>query len=69
MAELLLAAVDAELAGHAAELASLEAAVRHEDRAGALGAGAPPPNAPPAGACGSGWRSPPGRWKGRRAWP
>ena len=41
MAELLLAAVDAELGAHAAELASLEAAVRREDRANALGARSP----------------------------
>jgi hypothetical protein len=57
MAELLLAAVDAELAAHAAELASLEAAVRNEDRAGALGAGAPIPGARLASVCGSGWRA------------
>lgn len=37
MAEILLAAVDAELVAHAAELAAAEAAVRQEDRAAALG--------------------------------
>lgn len=37
MAEFLLAAVDAELGAHAAELAAAEAAVRQEDRAAAKG--------------------------------
>lgn len=37
MAEILLAAVDAELRAHAAELAAAEAAVRQEDRAAAKG--------------------------------